>query len=219
MPDRALIFDFDGVIVDSEPAHCRAIEAALERLGMPFPGKHDYGRYIGRGDRECFIEVSHEQGRDLSTQELDRLVSLKAAAFLDAAKGGLIRPIDGTIALLRAAAESRRVGVCSGSQRESVLPVLETLGVRELLSVVVTASDVPRNKPDPAPYLLAASRLNQSPTRCVALEDSPTGIRSARAAGYTVHGVCHSFAAERLSEAHHVHASSAGLTLADVFGP
>lgn len=218
MPDRSLIFDFDGVIVDSEPAHCRAIEVALGRIGLPFPGKSDYGRYIGRGDRECFAEIAREQGRELGANDLDQLVAYKAEAFLAAAAEGLIRPIDGTLALLRSAAATRRVGVCSGSQRESVVPVLESLGVLRLLSVVVTASDVTRNKPDPAPYLLAAAKLNVSTSRCVAVEDSPTGIRSARGAGYTVHAVCHSFPAERLHEAHRVHAASSSMTLDHLFG-
>ena len=217
MPARAVIFDFDGVIVDSEPAHARAIEFALAELGMPFPGRENYGRYIGRGDRECFIEVAREQGRNLSGVELERLVSCKAGAFLRSAREGAIRPYAGTVALLREAAQRGPVGVCSGSLRDSVQPVLESLGLLARLSVMVTASDVARNKPDPAPYLLAAERLGLPPQDCIAIEDSPTGIRSARAAGYTVHALCHSFPRDRLTDAHRVHESSAGLTVAHLF--
>ncbi len=216
---RAIVFDFDGVIVDSEPAHASAIEVALAEFGMPFPGKHDYGRYIGRGDRECFAELAGELGRALSPADMERLVAIKARAFLDAAQSGLIRPYAGTIALLHEAAAVGPVAVCSGSMRESVDPVLESLGLRALLTAVVTASDVRRNKPDPAPYLRAAALLDADPAACIAVEDSPTGIQSAFEAGYTVHAVCHSFSAERLARAHHVHPSSEGLTLARLLAP
>jgi beta-phosphoglucomutase len=212
VPD-AIVFDFDGVIADSEPAHAHAIGAALGALGLAFPGAHDYGRFIGRGDRECLIQAASEQGHDLSPEETERLIALKGEAFLEALASGLIRPYDATIALLRGAAERGPVGVCSGSMRQSVEPILESFGVRGLVGAVVTASDVPRNKPDPASYLMVASRLGVDPGRCVAVEDSPTGIRAARAAGYAVHAVCHSFPAERLSEADHVHASSRAITL------
>ena len=212
------MFDFDGVIVDSEPAHARAIELALAEFGMPFPGKQDYGRYIGRGDRECFAEVAREQGRDLTAQDMQRLVRIKAGVFLSAARAGMIRPFAGTVALVREAARHGPVGVCSGSLRENVEPVLESLGLTPLLGVIVTASDVTRNKPDPAPYLLAAIRLGMEASQCIAVEDSPTGIRSARAAGFTVHALCHSFPRERLAEAHRVHESSDSLTIAHLLG-
>ncbi len=213
---RAIVFDFDGVIVDSEPAHALAIEAALARFGMPFPGRSDYGRYIGRGDRECFAEVAREQGRELTPADMERLVALKADAFVVEARSGRIKPYAGTVALLRAAAAAGHVGVCSGSIRASVEPVLEALGLIELLSVMVTADDVKRNKPHPEPYLLAATKLGLEPGACIAVEDSPTGIKSARGAGYTVHAVCHSFPRDRLSEAHRVHDSSEGMTIADL---
>jgi beta-phosphoglucomutase len=215
---RAVVFDFDGVIVDSEPAHARAIKAALSRMGMAFPYEHDYGRFIGRGDRECFVEVAREQGRELSAADLQLLVAFKGAAFVQALRDGLIRPFGATLELVRAAAERGPVAVCSGSLRESVEPVLEHFGIAACMTTVVTASDVDRNKPDPAPYLLAASRLGMEPGRCVAVEDSPTGIRAARGAGYVVHGVCHSFPRDRLSEADHVHESTAAIQLEALLG-
>lgn len=218
MPARAIVFDFDGVIVDSEPAHAGAIEAALAEFGMSLPGKQEYGRYIGRGDRECFAEVAKERGRELRPDDMERLVGLKAVAFLAAARSGVIRPYAGTVALLREAADAGPVGVCSGSMRESVEPVLELLGLRNRVRVLVTASDVLRNKPDPEPYLLAAARLGLDAGRCIAVEDSPAGIRSARDAGYTVHAVCHSFGRERLGEAHRVHESAEGLRIEDLLG-
>src|SRR6188472_2847879 len=83
MPTRAIVFDFDGVIVDSEPAHARSIEIALNRLGLDFPYASDYSRFIGRGDKECFVEVAREQGRELSADDLATLKSHKERAFVD----------------------------------------------------------------------------------------------------------------------------------------
>ena len=216
MPAAAIVFDFDGVIVDSEPAHARSIEAALAAIGLAFPRRDDYARYIGRGDREVIAEVAGEQGRVIRPAEMERLVGLKSAAFLDLARSGFIRPCGGAAALLRSAAAVGPVAVCSGSERAVVHPVLEALGLLPLLRAVVTANDVPKPKPDPAGYLLAAQRLGSAPAGCVAIEDSPTGIRAARAAGYRVVAVCHSFPRERLTEAHCIHPSIDGLTLADL---
>src|SRR5690606_36880434 len=111
---------------------------------------------------------------------------------------------EGTLALIRAAAERCPVTVCSGSGRLSVEPVLRKLDLLNFLGAIVTADDVTRTKPDPAPYLLAASRLAVAPERCVAIEDTPTGVRSARAAACEVIGVAHTVPASSLAEAHRV---------------
>lgn len=214
----AIVFDFDGIIVDSEPAHCRSIEAALASLGLGFPHKQEYGRYIGRGDREVMAEVAAEQGRAVTAQEMERLVATKSRAFLDLAQSGFIRAYPGAIELVRAAAEAGPAAVCSGSERAIVEPVLDSLGLIGLLRTVVTANDVPKPKPDPAGYRLALLRLGAEPSEAVAIEDSPTGIRAARAAGLWVYGVCHSFPRERLSEAHVTHGRISELTLEMLYG-
>jgi beta-phosphoglucomutase len=215
----AIVFDFDGIIVDSEPAHARSIEVALASLGLGFPSKNDYTRYIGRGDREVMAEVAADQGRAVTPEDMERLVRAKSGAFLDLAHSGFIKPYPGSVELLRAAADAGPIAVCSGSERAVVEPVLESLGVLALLRTVVTANDVPKPKPDPAGYLLAARRLAVRPAEAVAIEDSPTGIRAARAAGYCVHAVCHSFPRERLTEAHDIHNVIADVTLAHLLAP
>lgn len=182
MPTRAIVFDFDGVIVDSEPAHARSIEVALNLLGLDFPYANDYSRFIGRGDKECFIEVAREQGRELTPDDLATLKSHKERAFVDALADGFIRPYHATLGLIREAAKSHPLAVCSGSLRGSVLPALEHFKIAGCFRAIVTATEAARNKPDPLPYLMAAERLGLDPGFCSAIEDSPTGIRSARAA-------------------------------------
>jgi len=217
MPDpRALIFDFDGVLVDSEPAHARAMGLALERMGLRFDPRHYDGWhiFIGRGDRECIIELAAESGRTLSEEELERAVGFKAEAFQLSEVQRLITPIKASVTLLRAVAARMPIAVCSGSVRDTVVRGLQRLGVAPLLRAIVTCDDVPRNKPHPDPYLEATRRLRIAPEHAIAIEDSPTGIASARAAGLYVIGVAHSFPRERLHEAHEVHDSSAAIDLA-----
>lgn len=211
---RALIFDFDGVIVDSEPAHEVALRAALESLGLTLSHDEFLNKCLGKGDRNCLVAVAAGQGRTLSEPELDALMDRKAAAFLDLVETGRIRAYQGTLALIAAAAERVPVAVCSGSGRRSVEPVLRKFGLLPLLGAVVTADDVARTKPDPEPYLLAATRLAVAPAHCTAIEDTPTGVRSARSAGLRVVGVCHTVAAERLAEAHVIVPGTETLTIA-----
>ena len=105
------------------------------------------------------------------------------------------------------------VAVCSGSHRGDIEPMLEGWDVLSLLQTLVSADDVDKTKPDPAPYLLAAARLSLDPARCVAIEDSPAGIAAARAAGFRVHAVCHTFERARLGDAHQVHDHISELSL------
>ncbi len=222
MPDaQALVFDFDGVLVDSEPAHARSMAIAFERMGLTFDPRHYDGWhvFIGRGDRECIIELAAESGRTLSDAELERAIAFKAEAFQLPEVQTLITPIDATIALLRQAVARVPVAVCSGSVRDTVIRGLRRLGVAPALKAIVTCDDVPRNKPHPDPYIEAARRLGVAPQRAIAIEDSPTGIESARAAGLYVIGVAHSFPRERLSHAHESHDSSAQIDLNRHLGP
>jgi beta-phosphoglucomutase len=214
----AIVFDFDGVIVDSEAAHGVALAAAAELLALSPPQERpDW--YVGLGDAECFRRMGRASGRALTSEELERLIAGKAEVFARLCRQGRVAPIAGALELLRQCAEVLPVAVCSGSRRADIEPVLSTLQVLPLLSALVTADDVDRTKPDPAPYLLTAARLRVSPCQCVAIEDSPSGIAAAVGAGYTqVYAVCHTFAARDLIGADHIQHRIADLSLAQLLG-
>jgi HAD superfamily hydrolase (TIGR01509 family) len=108
----------------------------------------------------------------------------------------------GAVELLRASASVVPIAVCSGSPKRTVEALLVALGVRDLLKVVVSLNDVSRGKPDPEPYLMTAQRMGFDPIDCIAIEDTPAGVRSAIAAGLRVVAVGHSVPASKLSEAH-----------------
>lgn len=216
----ALISDFDGVILDSEPAHEHAIITALQALGYPITSQHftdgsGFDRFIGRGDRECLLQLSHELGKPFTNDELAHALTLKSQAFQSDACQALIKPFPATLLLLRQAAAHMPVAVCSGSSHETVHRGLERFGLTPILSAIVTCDEVPNNKPHPAPYLAAARAIGMNPTHCTAIEDSPTGIASAKAAGLYTIAVAHSFAEAKLTNADRVFASSAAVRLAD----
>jgi beta-phosphoglucomutase len=209
MPLRAIVFDFDGVLVDSEAAHGAGLAAAAAALGMEIRGERpDW--YVGLGDHECFERIARANGRVPDAGLIADLVARKAEAFCRLSREGRISAYPGSFELLRSAAGRVPVAVCSGSHRRDIEPLLERHRASGLLSALVAADDVARTKPDPEPYLLAAKRLGVRPPDCVAIEDSPAGIASAVGAGLRVHAVCHSFPRERLGAAHHVHACIRG---------
>jgi HAD superfamily hydrolase (TIGR01509 family) len=213
-PDRAIVFDFDGVLADSEAAHEQALVESAATLGLNVVRNDRPGRYVGVGDVEAFERIAADNRTELTPEQIRTLIGHKGAAFARLAHGGTVRTYPGSTELLHAVhARGIPVAVCSGSRRDDIVPMLEAMGLLPLLATVVSADDVERTKPDPAPYLLTAARLSLPPSKCTAIEDSPAGIAAALAAGFRVHAVCHTFARDRLSGAHHIHAAATDLTL------
>lgn len=207
---EAVVFDFDGVIVDSERLHDQALRQVCAPLGFDWSGD----AWVGWPDAEVFIELHRRRGESLHPSRLASLLDAKTAVVLDQVRAGMYHPYAGSLELLREAATRARVGVCSAGLREQIEPVLEAFGVRAVISTIVSFEDTPRSKPDPAPYRLAAERLGVSPARSIALEDSPRGVASAKAAGFTVVALGHTSPRESLAAADHFAPTSAGLTAA-----
>lgn len=204
----AVIFDCDGVLVDSEPLHYRAFQQVLAPLGL----EHDYeryvDRYIGFDDRDAFIEVFRDAGLDLQKETLAALIAAKNNALLEVISKG-VSSFPGVVQLVRELAFiSLPLAVASGSLRTEIENFIEALELKNCFQIIVSADDVTHSKPDPETYLLALKRLQEglsrehlNPRDCVAIEDTPAGIRSARDAGLYTIGVTHSFASDQLSDA------------------
>ncbi len=177
---RAVIFDMDGVLVDSGVYHRAAWRTLLHELGVE-PADGEFWRLtIGRPVEEALPTLV---GRPLSTQEIARYGRRKTDLFHQLAQGRL-QAIPGAIAFVRGLerAQVPRALATSASPR-SASAVLSQLGLTRHFPVVVTADDVERGKPDPEVYLTAASRLEVPPRRCVVFEDSLVGVEAARRAG------------------------------------
>ncbi len=218
----AVIFDFDGVVVDSEPIHLQYFQVVLSSAGVELTRDAYYGRYLGYDDHDCIVAV----GRDNSVQFTQSQVAEMVAAKTELVKHAFaesITPMPGAVELIRSSAASgAAVGVCSGALREEIEMAARTVGAMEYFAVIVSAEDVPRGKPDPAGYKLARRRLADicgrdiDPTRCVVVEDAPAGITAARAADMKVLAVTTSYAADELTEADRVVASLAEVTAVDL---
>ncbi len=207
---EGVIFDFDGVIVDSEPLHWRAFSRVLEPLGFSFSWDDYLQGYVGLDDRGALQKVFALMGRPLDAARMRELIAQKADAFQREVAEG-VEAYPGVLDLIERAAAEFPVALCSGALRSDIVPVLEGLGIQGVFPVMVTADDVAVSKPDPESYRLAFERLSQrhggrlqNPAACVAIEDTPAGIASARGAGLAVLAVTNNFPPDVLSGAHRI---------------
>ncbi|GAB4362165.1 MAG: HAD family phosphatase [Deltaproteobacteria bacterium] len=203
-----MVFDFDGVIVDSEPVHWRAFREVLAPLGIPLSWEDYTDRYMGFDDRDAFREAFRSRGRELPADRLAELISAKSRAFHAILSEG-IRPLPGAVPLVRSI-RSRGIplAVCSGALRTDIDPILASLRLSDCFDRIVSAEEVERSKPDPASYRLAWSALKERfperitvPERSLAVEDTPAGIASAKGAGLSVLAVAGSHPREELEGA------------------
>ncbi len=176
---RAVVFDLDGVISDTEPLHIRAEHALLAELGVPDPGALLDGS-AGLSDGDLFSRVFAAGG---VAADVAAAVAAKRHAML-AFTADQIVPVPGALALIADAAARRLpLAVASSSPRAFIDHVLRALGIADRFAAVVSGDEVPRGKPAPDVFLLAAKRLGLAPSECVVVEDSWNGMTAARAAG------------------------------------
>ena len=213
-----VIFDFDGVLADSEPLHLRAFQHVLGLHGMGLAESDYYERYLGFDDVGVFRAIARDQGRRLARSSLDDLVRRKAEQFDRLVAGGHgLYP--GAADCIRRWAAEAPIAVASGALRTEIEAVLGRTGLRRYFKTIVAAGDTPRSKPAPDPYLRAVELLRPcaaesglDPQGCfVAVEDSQWGIESALAAGLRCIGVSQTYPADRLRAAHAVVATIGAL--------
>jgi beta-phosphoglucomutase len=204
---NAVIFDFDGIIVDTEPLHYKAFQEILVPLGLGYSWDVYVSYYMGFDDREAFQEAFKANGVDLSASKLAELIAAKASVFEEIVRDG-IKPYPGALELIRDLAGELPLALCSGALSSDIIPILEQFGILNAFDVIVTAEDVAASKPDPESYAQAVQRLKavfpdkaiMSP-HCLAIEDTPAGIESAQAAGIPVLAVTNSYPSEKLGGA------------------
>jgi beta-phosphoglucomutase len=199
---QAVIFDFDGVIADSERVHHRAFLEVLKPAGMHFDFEFYRKTFIGLDDRDTIRRAYHDKGIELGDAELWELVQRKARFF--EAFASQIDLCEGIEEILRAAAARVPIAICSGALRQDIEAVLARVAggeLRGLFRTIVSADELSHSKPDPASYRLAVERLGVNPAFCVAIEDTPAGVDSAQGAGLKVVAITHTCGDERLFKA------------------
>jgi len=206
-PVEAVIFDFDGVIVDTEPLHYAAFQRTLEPIGLHFTWQEYIDTYIGFDDRDAFKHAFSSKTKTISQDELHVLIGQKAMFFQDVIRSG-VSAYPGVLDLIAYMSSNKvPLAICSGALRSDIDPILEMLGISKYFDVIVTADDVAVSKPDPECYQLAFQRLKSahnnpfSKDAALAIEDTPAGISSAKAAGLSVCAVTNSYPAARLDQA------------------
>lgn len=208
MNPAAVIFDFDGVIVDTEPLHYQTFQKILVDRNLGYSWEDYVAVYMGFDDRDAFREAFRQGGIPLATDELEQLIARKATLFQEVIAAG-VTPYAGVIALIRQLhARQTPLAICSGALRSDIMPIIQQLGITDCFSQIVTADDVPHSKPDPTCYRIAAQELIAAhpdrlrPDSCmIAIEDTPAGISSAKGAGLRVVAVSNSYPPEQLQQA------------------
>jgi beta-phosphoglucomutase len=203
---QAIVFDFDGVIADSEPLHLKAYQQALATDGIVLDRDEYFARYLGYDDVGMFQALGRDRGFAWTDRHITELVARKGMKLQAMLEGGEVL-FPGAAAFVRAAAAEVPIAIASGALRHEIVQIVEAAGLDELFAAIIASGDTPHSKPSPAPYLLAFDQLQQATgrmldrQRCVAIEDSVWGLESARGAGLRCVGVTTSYPAAELTGA------------------
>jgi HAD superfamily hydrolase (TIGR01509 family) len=215
---RAVVFDFDGVIANSEPLHLQAFQQTLAEDGIALTRNEYYSRYLGFDDVGLFGALAKDRGIAIDKQALASLVQRKGARLQALMQADSVL-FPGARDFIEAAAAAVPIAIASGALRHEIDDIIDAAGLGSLFTAVVAAGDTPESKPSPAPYVLAFERLrersgrNLDPRRSVAIEDSRWGLDSARGAGLRCVAVTNSYPAHELHGAELVVGGLKDLTL------
>jgi len=217
-PLQAIVFDFDGVIANSEPLHLLAFQQALAEDGVELSATDYYSRYLGYDDVGMFEALGRDRGLPMEGGRVTELVSRKGDRMQDLLRSGSV-VFPGALEFIREAAAAVPIAIASGALRHEIDEIIDAAGIANLFATIVAAGDTPESKPSPAPYRLAFEQLQEKtgraldPRRSVAIEDSRWGLESARGAGLRLVGVTSSYSAGELSSAELVVEGLGTLTL------
>ena len=217
---RAIVFDFDGVIANSEPLHYQAFRDVLAESAQAFSEQEYYARYLGFDDLGVFRTVMADRGLDCSNARLAELVARKAARLEVLERDVSIILFPGAEAAIRRAAAAVPLAIVSGALGVEIRRTLERERLLGCFAAIVAAEDTVSSKPAPDPYLralalLAGTGRPVAAADCVAIEDSPWGLQSARAAGLRTVAVAQTYDASVL-DADLVISTTASLDLAAI---
>lgn len=199
----AIIFDFDGVIADSERLHLRTYQEVLAPLGLGLTDEEYFSQYLGYDDLGVFRTYARNNSLSLDDAAIAALIEAKTGRYEAlAARGEMLFP--GAEDFIRLAAAVMPIAIASGALTYEIEEILERAGLRPLFVAIVGADQTERSKPSPDPYLEAFRRLTSAghcihPFRTVAIEDSKWGLVSAAAARLRCVAVTNTYSAAELA--------------------
>jgi len=245
---RAIIFDFDGILVDSEPLIMRITQQMAAREGWQVGAEEYYRDYLAFDDRGIVEHLYASHGRPVDTARRDELVAWKARTYWDAIREGL-PPEPGAVDFVRTVSARYPLAIASGSLRPEIEYLLGKLGLRDKFPVLISAEDTERGKPDPEIYLKALAALRRLAPKpgpvpgpvpgpdigpdpdqnrggvadlqageCLVIEDAPAGIQAAHAAGMKCLALANTRPLEALGAAEWACRGFAEVRLSDIEG-
>jgi HAD superfamily hydrolase (TIGR01509 family) len=209
---RAIIFDFDGIIVNSEPLILKLTQDMAAQEGWTLTEDEYYHKYLALDDRGIVDNLFESHGRKVNPARRDELIAWKARAYMDAIQDGLPSFPD-AIEFVHTVAAQFPLAIASGSLRAEIEYLLKKLGLRDKFRVLVTADDVARSKPDPEVFVKAIARLGRAvfdpqaghkelrAEECLVIEDAAAGVDAAHAAGMKCMALAHSLPLDVLGHA------------------
>ena len=197
---RAVVFDFDGVLADTEGLHLASFQHVFSARGWTLEREAYFAGYLGCTDHDLVWQYALEQDLTMSEADVEAIVREKGREYeRRIASGQVLYP--GTSALIGRLGRRFRLAIASGSFRTEIASILSANDLASLISAVVGAEDVEHSKPAPDPYATAVGLLGVAPSAAVAIEDSVPGLVSARAAGLRTIGITTSHPAADLHSA------------------
>ncbi len=181
MSVKAVLFDFDGVVVQSELLHRKTFLDVLSPFGIRVSEERWFREFAGTGSRNIITRLMNEAG---VKKDVDGLMAVRRDLYAEHIKRGELRLVKGILGFLQKLKEMDiKCAVVSGGHSSNVNLALDRVGLRDFFGVVIGAEDITKRKPDPEGYLVAAQRLGVGPSECIIIEDSIAGATAAKAAG------------------------------------
>ena len=204
---KAIIFDFDGVITDSEVLHLRAFNQSLVPFGIEISTKDYYTNYLGFSDFDCYKALVDNGLLKIDERQFDGIIKKKSKIFEELTKTEG-RTIEGVHEFLQMLENNNiLMAICSGSLLVEIELMLQESGLRHFFAVIVSAEQVRKGKPHPEGFLLCLKKLNKkyyppiAAGECIVIEDSHWGLQAGKAAGMHTVAVTNSYDAQQLSMA------------------
>ncbi|MHC4167173.1 MAG: HAD family hydrolase [Planctomycetota bacterium] len=219
---KAVIFDFDGVITDSEVLHLRAFNRSLEPFDIELTTKDYYQNYLGFSDFDCYKTLVDQGLLKINRRQIGEIIKRKSVIFEELTKTEG-RTIEGVHEFLKMLEQNNiPMAICSGSLLVEIELMLDEANLRHFFRAIVSAEQVRKGKPHPEGFLLALQKLNAECTpplaadQCVVIEDSHWGLEAGNAAGMHTVAVTNSYDAEHLTMAEKVVPRLTDLSMKDL---
>lgn len=220
---KAIIFDFDGVIADTEPLHLKAFQLTLKENGIELSDEDYFENYLAYDDKTLFKELLKDRNYEHNEAQISDFMNRKSEHFENVLKGNIL-VLEGVPEFISTISGKYPLAIGSGALRSEIIDILESGGLREHFEIIVSADEVINCKPDPQVFIETLRRLNNldsvsekiSPQECLVIEDSTSGIKAAHSAGMKCLAITNSYAAEKLSEAELIKQSLKGIYLEEI---